>query len=340
MNDLISDGLQFKSGKLYLLDQTLLPLDEKWIECANPEITFKAIQELKVRGAPLIGVAASLFVGQYASQIRDKEKISACIDYLVSSRPTAVNLQALLEQHRDLLNDQMDFEEHLRLAIRHFEEDVQLCERIGAHGADLVKDHSRVLTHCNAGSLATVGSGTALSVIKKAAETKKNIHVYVDETRPLLQGARLTAWEMMRSNISHEIICDNMAASLMQAKKIDLIITGADRICANGDFANKIGTYNLAVLARFHDIPFYVAAPYTTVDKNCSTGLEIPIEQRAPQEVRGVKLRGQLIQWCSPESSCYNPAFDVTPADLVTGYVLDSGYFSSSDFAPAKTASL
>lgn len=336
MKTLQSDGLQYKDGQLLILDQTRLPNEEIWLNCQSLEEMYQAIFQLCVRGAPLIGVAASMFIGKYAMEQQSKEKLMHAIDYLISSRPTAVNLQLLLDQHRDILTQSDSFNAHLELAIKHFEEDVTLCENMATHGAGIIRDGDTILTHCNAGSLATVGIGTAVGVIKKAAQTKKDIHVFVDETRPLLQGARLTTWELNRANVPYQLICDNMAAFLMQQRKVDVILVGADRICRNGDFANKIGTYGLAVLAKHHDVPFYAVAPYTTIDFECEQGSEIPIEQRAAEEVRGIKFKGEPLCWSMQNAEVYNPAFDVTPAELVTGYILDTGINTASQLSQLK----
>jgi methylthioribose-1-phosphate isomerase len=216
-------------------------------------------------------------------------------------------------------------------AVAIFEEDVALCDAIAAHGAARIEHNDRILTHCNTGGLATAGAGTAIGVITRAHQQGKNIRVWVDETRPLLQGARLTAWEMEKAGIPYELICDSASAGLMAAGQVDRILVGADRIASNGDFANKVGTYTLAVLARHHAIPFYVVAPETTIDRQCSAGAAIPIEQRSADEVRGASGSFGTCMWAPEQAPVYNPAFDVTPADLVTGWILDSGVYSPAD---------
>ena len=334
MTTLISASLRFQDNHLDILDQTLLPHQALWYRCDSLENMFDAIVQLKVRGAPLIGVAASLFIGRHAAWVDSSAHLQQAIEKLISARPTAVNLATLLQQHSALLQDGLSPQRHLDLAIKHFHEDVHLCQQIAAHGAALIKPGDSILTHCNAGALATAGVGTALGVITEAAKHHADLHVYVDETRPLLQGARLTAWELAQAGVSHQLICDNMAASLMAQGKIDLIMIGADRICANGDFANKIGSYGLAVLAHYHDIPFYVAAPQTTVDMACACGEAIPIEQRTADEVQGIQLQDHRYYWATPTTPVYNPAFDVTPAALVTAYILDSGIVSAASFIP------
>ena len=214
-----------------------------------------------------------------------------------------------------------------------FAEDVALCQRMAELGAELVQSGDRILTHCNTGGLATVGLGTAFGVIHQAHRQGKAIQVWVDETRPLLQGGRLTAWELGQQQIPYQLICDNMAAMLMAQGLVDKIFVGSDRIAANGDFANKIGTYSLAVLAHYHQVPFYVVAPYTTVDLNCPDGAAIPIEQRNASEVKGVSGAFGQVSWAPEAAEVYNPAFDVTPAKLVTGWVLDTGVFNQQQIA-------
>ncbi len=317
MKPLSSLGLKYDGKKLWALDQTLLPFEEKWVICETPEEMISMIKELKVRGAPLIGVAAALSLALFAEKGATGAEISKAALALKNARPTAVNLAAAI--------DRMTVSPRLtETAEEIFEEDVRLCLQIAEHGFGLIKDGDSILTHCNAGGLATAGIGTAVGVIRHAHDKGKRIHVFVDETRPLLQGARLTAWELARAGIPHTLICDNMAASLMAQKKIQLAIVGADRIAKNGDFANKIGTYGVAVLCHHHRIPFYTAAPMTTVDSRCHSGREIPIEQRREHEVKGFHGREQ-IQWANPSSPVDNPAFDVTPHELLSGIVLDTG---------------
>lgn len=227
-------------------------------------------------------------------------------------------------------------EELLGIAIHLFSEDVLLCARIAENGAELIDNGDHILTHCNTGGLATAGNGTALGVIRKASEQDKAIHVYVDETRPLLQGARLTTWELKKLGIPYTLITDNMAAHLMRLRKIQKVIVGCDRIAANGDFANKIGTYGLAVLAHYHRIPFYVAGPYTTMDWTCPDGDGIPIEQRNASEVSGVEGVFGRVEWAAPDSPVNNPAFDVTPAELVSRWILDCDVFTGGDFQTGR----
>lgn len=325
MKDLHSTGLILTNGILKIIDQQKLPQVEEWLTIENPEQAFAAIKALKVRGAPLIGVFAALALADFANTNENQEDIRNTAEYLRSSRPTAVNLMNALDR---MLATDLSKEALREEAYHIFEEDVELCEKMAIAGAALVEDGDRILTHCNAGSIATVGLGTAIGVIIKAHQQGKNIHVYVDETRPLLQGGRLTAWEMKKHGIPYTLICDNMAASLMAEKKIDKIFVGSDRIAINGDFANKIGTYSVAVCAHYHGIPFYPVAPITTLDKECESGKMIPIELRKPEEVRGVEGHFGNICWAPEDALVYNPAFDVTPVDLVTGMIIDEHFFS------------
>ncbi|NBW41441.1 S-methyl-5-thioribose-1-phosphate isomerase, partial [bacterium] len=289
MQDLIGMSIRFSDGRLLILDQQKLPEVEEWIECNELEQMISAIQLLKVRGAPAIAVAASLFVGSLAIRGMEREGIIEAIELLRAARPTAVNLMHAMDLLREITKSGLATwrEDTVAEARRVFEEDVALCDRIAQNGAALLENAKSILTHCNTGGLATAGCGTALGIITTAARLNDTLHVWVDETRPLLQGARLTAWELNQSGVSHALICDSMAGSLMAEGRVDCVIVGADRIAANGDFANKIGTYSLAVLAHYHKVPFYIAAPHTTIDSDCPSGKEIPIEQRSAEEVRG-----------------------------------------------------
>ncbi len=331
MKNLNSTALKVSENQLWILDQTQLPKNERWVLCDSLSIMLDVIKSLKVRGAPLIGVAASLFFALHGKQENTAEELIFILDELINSRPTAVNLSFLLNEHKKLLSTKVNMETHIALAERHFFDDCQLCENIASHGSNLLKNKQGIITHCNTGSLATAGVGTALGVIKKLYLNQTKPAIYVDETRPLLQGSRLTAWELMQAQIPYQLICDNMAANLMRQGKIDAVIVGADRICRNGDFANKIGTYGLAVLAHYHNIPFYVAAPMTTVDLHCTSGDSISIEQRDSCEVSFVHSSGERLQIAPLNTLAYNPAFEVTPAHLVTSYIFDTGIFKSSD---------
>ncbi|MCB9026257.1 MAG: S-methyl-5-thioribose-1-phosphate isomerase [Bdellovibrionaceae bacterium] len=324
MKNLKGLSISYENQTLKILDQCLLPLKEEWIEIHKPSEMVEAIKKLKVRGAPLIGVAAALSLAKFALEGASETEFLNAAEDLRSSRPTAVNLMFAIDKLTKFENG-FNLKEIVSKAEQFFLEDIELCERISTHGEKLIADGDNVLTHCNTGGLATAGSGTALGVIKKAFENGKNIHVFVDETRPLLQGGRLTTWELEKCGIPYTLICDNMAASLMAKGKINKVIVGADRIATNGDFANKTGTYSLAVSSFYHRIPFYCAAPYTTIDFSCKNGQDIPIEMRNAREVRGVSgFFGEII-WAPIRSEVYNPAFDVTPFQLVSAWIFEKG---------------
>lgn len=320
-----------KSCDYFILDQTLLPQNETWIKIKTTEMMIDAIKKLQVRGAPLIGVAATLSLAQSAIAGATSTELLTKAQHLYEARPTAVNLMVCIDRMRSLLKNDSCLISIVNLAVQIFNEDVDLCHKISRNGAELIEDGDQILTHCNTGGLATAGIGTALGVIKIAHESGKKIHVYVDETRPLLQGARLTAWELQKLNIPMTLITDNMAAHLMQQKKITKAIVGSDRIAQNGDFANKIGTYSVAVNCFYHHIPFYVAAPYTTIDFECVSGETIPIEQRSASEVTGATGHFGSINWSPEKCAVYNPAFDVTPAKLTTAWITDRGVYSQKD---------
>ena len=334
MKNLSSAALKTEANRIYILNQKVLPHKEEWVECATIDDMYNCILELKVRGAPLIGVAAALSLAQYAQQGCSLEDFKKAAHKLRSARPTAVNLMAAVDLFLPL--EKMDVEKINLMAEKFFNDDVELCEKISTAGATLINDGDRILTHCNAGALATAGLGTAIGVITKAWQQNKKIHVYVDETRPLLQGGRLTAWEMKRLGIPYTLICDNMAASLMKQKKVDKAIVGADRIALNGDFANKIGTYSVALACHYHKLDFYVAAPRTTVDPQCLHGDQIEIEERSAAEVLGVAVGSQEVSWSPSGTKVWNPAFDVTPHALVTKWILDSGVYSPEDVRSGK----
>ncbi|HEA15153.1 MAG TPA: S-methyl-5-thioribose-1-phosphate isomerase [Pseudoalteromonas prydzensis] len=330
MQDLIASSLKYQNKTLSVLDQYLLPHQQLWHECNDVTTMRDLILSLKIRGAPLIGLGASLLVAHLAGQGTAKAALAQAIDDLEATRPTAVNLMHCMAKLRIALQRDDYVTAIVSAAVTLFNEDIALCESMANHGAALVNSGDNILTHCNTGALATAGIGTALGVIYKAQQRHGDIHVWVDETRPLLQGGRLTAFELERWQVPYTLICDNMAASLMAAGKVDKIFVGADRIAANGDFANKVGTYNLAVLAHFHNIPFYVVAPLTTLDVNTACGAEIEIEQRNSAEVRGVSGSFGEALWAPTNANVYNPAFDVTPAKLITGWVLDTGVYDQS----------
>jgi methylthioribose-1-phosphate isomerase len=312
-------------GTLHLIDQTLLPGELREIECHDAATVWEAIKQLRVRGAPAIGIAAAY--GVVLGIRKDISQLDAVVDYLAGSRPTAVNLFWALDRMKAkaaTLAGRPHAEAVAQLlaeAQAIHEEDRALCRSIGRHGAELLPDGAGVLTHCNAGGLATAEYGTALSVFFTAQDQGKKLHVYVDETRPLLQGARLTAWELVQRGIPATLICDSMAAQVMREKRVQAVVVGADRIAANGDTANKIGTYSVAVLAQAHGIPFYVAAPSTTFDLTIDSGEQIPIEQRSAAEITHGFGRAT-----APEGvGVYNPAFDVTPAGLIRGIITERG---------------
>ncbi len=320
-------------GCARIIDQTLLPTEQRMLDIETPEQMWEAIRSLRIRGAPAIGIAAAMGVvlGLRGRTFADAAEIVARVDqvadYLATSRPTAVNLFWALERMKRVARTQAEVgpEDLVRRLLAEAEairaEDAALCRRIAENGADLLPNQGGVLTHCNTGGLATAELGTALGVIVAAVARGKDLHVYVDETRPLLQGARLTTWELAQWGIAHTLICDGAAAHLMREGKVHAVVVGADRIAANGDVANKIGTYGLAVLARFHGVPFYVAAPHSTFDLDLTSGSQIPIEYRSDDEVRTV--RGVPI--APQQTAALNPAFDVTPAELIAAIITDRG---------------
>ncbi|MEN6407587.1 MAG: S-methyl-5-thioribose-1-phosphate isomerase [Thermoguttaceae bacterium] len=320
-------------GFLRMIDQTRLPVEFVEIDCHDVDRVWEAIKMLRVRGAPAIGIAAAYGVCLGIQQVagRDEaaffEQLDKTVDHLAASRPTAVNLFWALRRMRsaaERLRGRPTAEIAAALldeARTIHEEDRQMCRAMGRHGAELLHDGQGVLTHCNAGGLATSDYGTALAVMFAAAEAGKTLHVYADETRPLLQGARLTAWELQQRGIDVTLICDNMAAQVMREGRVQAVITGADRIAANGDTANKIGTYGVALLAAAHQIPFYVAAPSSTFDLSIPDGRSIPIEQRDPREV----THGFGRQTAPDGVAVYNPAFDVTPAELIAAIICERG---------------
>ena len=312
-----------KGGVLDIIDQTLLPSEQKRLKLETPEAVYEAIKQLRVRGAPAIGCSAAIGLAVCAQRFGSSSpeehllKIRECATFLDSSRPTAVNLSWALKRCVGAVKgdsiQQMN-QQLLDEALRITAEDIELCRAIGKAGATLLKPGMGVLTHCNAGALATAGMGTALAPIYAAMGSGIKVKVYSDETRPLLQGARLTAWELAVSGVDVTTICDSMAAQVMREGKVGIVIVGADRVAANGDTANKIGTYQLAIAAKYHKVPFYVALPFSTIDRSIPDGGAIPIEQRSSGEIfhcDGAKV--------------YNPAFDVTPRELITGFITERG---------------
>jgi len=323
-------------GRVRLIDQTLLPKELRRIFCMNVDNVWEAIRSLRVRGAPAIGVAAAygtiLGIQNSKATTYDvfRTELVTVTNHLATSRPTAVNLFWALDRMLDTAEANRSLpipelkQRLLDEALAIAEEDKAICRAMGKHGAELINDGDGILTHCNAGGLATADYGTALGVMFAAHEQGKTIHVYADETRPLLQGARLTAWELMEAGIDVTLICDNMAGVVLREGKIDLVIVGADRIAANGDTANKIGTYSVAVLAREHVVPFYVAAPASTFDLSLPNGDAIPIEERRAEEV----TQGFGPRTAPLNVKVYNPAFDVTPAALIQGIITERGIIS------------
>ncbi|MBS4031965.1 MAG: S-methyl-5-thioribose-1-phosphate isomerase [Clostridiales bacterium] len=332
------DPLLWEKGKLSLMDQRLLPTRVEYVNCTDWRCVATCIKDMVVRGAPAIGAAAAYGIALAAAEEHGDEQeffsiLTEAADGLKSTRPTAVNLAWAVERMLNVAKTQAGagVPELTRILAMEAEaiaaEDVAVNHRIGEFGAALVPNEASILTHCNAGALATVGYGTALGVIRTAVSQNKKVSVFADETRPYLQGARLTAWELSRESIPVTLIADNMAGFLMKQKKVDLVIVGADRIAANGDVANKIGTYSVAVLAAAHNVPFYVAAPYSTFDLSLQSGEQIPIEERCETEIS--HFQGTRI---APEGvACYNPSFDVTPANYITAIITEYGIIAKPD---------
>jgi methylthioribose-1-phosphate isomerase len=322
--------MEWAGGQLNMLDQRLLPLREEWITLRSWEEVAEAIRTMVVRGAPAIGIAAAYGMVLAA---RDGVEREVARQGLAASRPTAVNLFWALDRICSL--PEWSFERVFKEAREIELEDLQCNLAIGHHGNDLIEPDARILTVCNTGSLATAGHGTALGVIRTAHYEGKELFVYACETRPRLQGLKLTAWELQKEGIPFQSIADSAAASLMRAGKVDLVIAGADRIAANGDTANKIGTYSLAVLAKHHGIPFYIAAPTSTLDPTIATGDLIPIEERSCEEITHI----EGVQMAPTDCATFNPAFDVTPGDLITAIITDEGIFRGPyNFARVEAA--
>ena len=341
--------VDWEKGKVWYIDQRRIPFEEVWVETHDAETTYRAIKDMVLRGAPLIGVAGALGVYLQAKRLMERSvsleemrnNLSSSVELLKKARPTAVNLTWALSQVREVLEGAHTSEELLRLLrekaqeIINYERDV--CVRMAEIGSELLlrikPDLKRVSTHCNTGALATTGPGTALGVIRWLAK-KRDILVWVDETRPYLQGARLTSWELLKEGIEHKVIADSVAPYLMSKGLVDAVLVGADRIARNGDTANKIGTYSLAVAAHRHGIPFIVVAPFSSIDFSLRSGEDIPIEERSEDEVhyvRGVRI--------TPEGAkAYNPAFDVTPAELITYIVTERGAFKPKELEAHATS--
>lgn len=325
MNVLDTLALRFDGRTIRILDQTQLPDAEIWLDGTDPDMMVGHIQHLRVRGAPLIGVAAAMTLAVFAERGARASAVRSAALRLRAARPTAVNLMAAVDRVLARTMPRYDAAALVEEAERIVADDMASCEAMATFGETLVAPGEAILTHCNTGGLATAGIGTALAVIRRAHERGKGIHVYVDETRPLLQGGRLTTWELARLGIPHTLLTDGMAAGLMREGRVQRVLVGADRIARNGDVANKVGTYGLALVARHHGVPFHVVAPWTTVDLGCPDGAHIPIEHRAADEVRGAGGPFGAVRWAPADTPVYNPAFDVTPAALITSLVLDRG---------------
>ncbi len=336
--------LRWREGRLELIDQRRLPLEFEYVACDSAAQTAAAIRDMVVRGAPAIGCTAAYGVAveaqrhASAARVQFDAALEGAFQVLAASRPTAVNLFWAIERMRQC-HAQMrggstlaEAQALLDLARKIASDDVEINRAMGRHGAALIPDGARIMTHCNAGALATAGHGTALGVIRSARDAGKCISVIANETRPYLQGARLTAWEMVQENIPVTLVTDNMVGHLMQQGRVDVVVVGADRIAANGDTANKIGTYTVAVLAERHRIPFYIAAPLSTIDRAIADGSGIPIEERDPAEVTG--FRG--VRWAPAGVGVANPAFDVTPAALITALITEKGVVERPDAAKIR----
>lgn len=306
-------NIDYKNGKLFFLDQTVLPNRIEYIHPRTKEDYYYAIKTLQVRGAPAIGIFAG-----YAMALLDDDKYELK-KYLDSARPTAVNLSWATSRMIKAYEDGKDL---VSEAIAIHNEDIEMCKKISEYGLSLLKDGDGILTHCNAGALATSEYGTGLGPLLLGKEKGYTLHAYTDETRPLLQGARLTSFELEKAGIDVTLICDNMASLVMKQGKIDAVLVGTDRIAANGDIANKIGTSGVAILAKHYNIPFYVLGPYSTIDYNCPTGDDIIIEEREPNEIKEMWYREPM---ALKEIKCYNPAFDVTDHELITAIITDRG---------------
>lgn len=307
------DNIKYENNKVLILDQTLLPNEEKYIEMRTKEDFYDAIKKLRVRGAPAIGIAAA-----YAMAVIDEDKYELK-KYLDSSRPTAVNLSWATSE---MIKAYENGENLVEKAISIHKEDIEMCLKISEYGLSLLKDGDSLLTHCNAGALATSKYGTGLGPILLGKEKGYNFKVFSDETRPLLQGARLTSYELQKAGVDVTLICDNMAGLLMKKGMIDAVLVGTDRIAANGDIANKIGTSSVAVLAKYYNIPFYVLGPYSTIDFNCKSGDDIVIEERDADEIKEMFFEKPV---ALKETKCYNPAFDVTEHELITAIITEKG---------------
>ena len=335
MNNRSFYTLRWDGDAVSFIDQRLLPNQEVYVHCTTYQEVATVIETMVVRGAPAIGISAAYGIAlgllKFKTDKLDefKKHFDTVANVMAKTRPTAVNLFWAIDRMKRKFYSVCETTKDIPTitktmiaeALLMYDEDVATNKAMGKNGSAVIKDGMNILTHCNAGALATADYGTALAVIRSAVEEGKKIHVYADETRPFLQGARLTMWELMKDNIDCTLISDNMSGHLMSKKKIDLIVVGADRIAANGDSANKIGTYSVAVLAKYHGVPMYFAAPISTIDFNCPDGSKIPIEERSIDEVR--KVNGTFI--CPQNAKAFNPSFDVTPNNLITGIITERG---------------
>ena len=326
------ETLRWNENHFEMIDQRILPAEFKYISYTAANQVADGIRDMVVRGAPAIGCAAAYGVALAALNLQDassdkfNQGMEEAFEVLAQSRPTAINLFWAIDRMRNKMNGSQGSSKEIANVLLDEaheikREDIEINRAMGKNGAELLNDGARVLTHCNAGALATAGHGTALGVFRSAVEAGKKISVIADETRPFLQGARLTAWEMVQENIPVTLISDNMSGHLMSQGEIDAIVVGTDRVAGNGDVANKIGTYMVAVLAKRHNIPFYVACPLSTIDRSINSGKDIPIEERPEDEVTGYRD----CQWAAKGVKVRNPAFDVTPAELVTGLITEKG---------------
>ncbi len=326
------ETLRWNEDHFEMIDQRILPAEFEYVSYTTANQVADGIRDMVVRGAPAIGCAAAYGVALAALNLQDASSdefnkgMEEAFEVLAQSRPTAINLFWAIDRMRKKMNESEGLSKEIANALldeahKIKREDIEINRAMGKNGAELLNDGARVLTHCNAGALATAGHGTALGVFRSAVEAGKKISVIADETRPFLQGARLTAWEMVQENIPVTLISDNMSGHLMSHGEIDAIVVGTDRVAGNGDVANKIGTYMVAVLAKRHNIPFYVACPLSTIDRSINSGKDIPIEERPVEEVTGYRD----CQWAAKGVKVRNPAFDVTPADLVTGLITEKG---------------
>jgi methylthioribose-1-phosphate isomerase len=323
--------IEWKNGKVVLIDQRRLPTEELYLELTDPQSVAQAIRNMAIRGAPAIGIAAAMGIALGGKSINEweydkfKKKMEELFELFLSTRPTAINLRWAIERMKRIVESEKDLRKLKELLIEEahkiYKEDIEINHRIGENGKILIKEGFTILTHCNAGALATAGYGTALGIIRSAHLEGKKVRVIACETRPFFQGSRLTAWELQKDGIPVTLITDSMAGHIMKKGEVNIVLVGADRIAANGDVANKIGTYSLAVLAREHGIPFFVAAPLSTFDLSISSGEEIPIEHRRPEEVTYWKN-----ERIAPEGvSVLNPAFDITPNQLISAIINENG---------------